>query len=214
MAPKPKLDKATIIDTAYAFVDQHGLDALSMRKLASELNVKAMSLYNHVENKDEVLDLLVERLVSEFELPQQGVPWQTAMKQRATSMHAVLMKHPWGTMPLVSRVNIGPIFLRFFDRSIACLKDSGFSYEEADRVIVALNGYIYGFTLAQLNFPLAEEDYVDAANEHIDLFPQDVYPALYGLSKDIRETKYSGIADFQLGLAFLLAGIELRYQKQ
>ncbi|MEM9817876.1 MAG: TetR/AcrR family transcriptional regulator, partial [Cyanobacteria bacterium P01_D01_bin.6] len=77
--------------------DAEGLDALSMRKLAQDLGVKAMSLYNHVANKDVIIDGMVDLVVEEMALPSLEVDWQMAMRQRATSAHAVLLRHPWAT---------------------------------------------------------------------------------------------------------------------
>lgn len=214
MAKNRKLSKEIIIEAAYQFVDDHGLEKLSMRNLAKVLNVKAMSLYNHIKNKDELIDELVERLVSEIEIPSYEESWQSAMRKRSWSIHKVLMKHPWGTKPLVSRPNIGENVLTLFDRSLGALIQAGFSNEESDKIITTFNSYIYGFLLIVQNFPLEESEYSEQAKEHQFLFPIDVYPSLHHLSKDIQDEIYSGIADFNFGLEQLISGIEQTLPKK
>jgi AcrR family transcriptional regulator len=136
-----------------------GLAALSMRKLAQALGVKAMSLYNHVANKDDIIDGMVELVVAEIALPSLTVDWPTAMRQRATSAHAVLLRHPWATMALMSRVNVGPAMLRYIDATLGCLVEAGFSYPLADYAWNAIDSHIYGFTLQALNFPFEADEY-------------------------------------------------------
>lgn len=203
-----KLSKESIVDAAFKYVDEHGIENLSMRNLAAVLHVKAMSLYNHIKNKDELIDELVEQLVSKIEIPVIDDTWQNAMRKRSWSIHRVLLQHPWGTKPLVSRPNIGPNVLTLFDRSLGVLKQAGFSNEEADKTITAFNSFIYGFTLIVQNFPLQEEEYSDAAKEYAFLFPRETYPAIHDLSKDIELERYSGIADFNVGLEHIISGIE------
>jgi AcrR family transcriptional regulator len=208
MARTAKISKEMIVEAAFQYADEFGLENVSMRSIASRLQVKAMSLYNHIKNKDELIDEMVEKLVSEIEIPTMGDTWQNAMRKRSWSIHRVLLKHPWGTKTLMSRPNIGPHVLTLFDRSLGVLKQASFTNEEADKIITAFNSFIYGFTMIVQNFPLEEPEYADAAKEHAFLFPKDVYPSLHDLSKDIEERKYSGFADFNVGLELIISGIE------
>lgn len=214
MAPSRKLSRESILEAAFTYVDEFGLEKLSMRNLATVLNVKAMSLYNHIKNKDELIDELVEMLVAKIDIPSLEDTWQNAMRKRSWSIHNVLMNHPWGTKPLVSRPNVGVHVLTLFDRSLGVLKQAGFTNEECDRIITAFNSFIYGFTLIVQNFPLEESEYTDAARENQFLFPKDIYPSLHSLSNDIKDEVYSGIADFNFGLEQLISGIEQRVVKK
>jgi AcrR family transcriptional regulator len=135
--------------------DAGGIEALSMRKLAADLGVEAMSLYNHVKNKDDILDGLVERVAAQIEVPKIGGDWKREMRKRASSAHKVLMHHRWAAMLLMSRVNIGPVMLRYVDATLGCLREAGFSHVMADHAWNTLDSYIYGFTLQALNFPFA-----------------------------------------------------------
>jgi AcrR family transcriptional regulator len=188
--------------------DEGGLESLSMRNLAQALKVEAMSLYNHVANKESILDGLVELVVSEIDVPELGGDWRAAMRQRASSAHAVLMRHPWATMLFVSRVNIGPNMLRYVDRTIGCLREAGFSYPMADHAWTALDAYIYGFTLQKLNFPLDPSEYAPAAQGFLPLIPVEQFPYLNGMSQEVIAGRHDGMHQLGLGLELILDGLE------
>src|SRR4051812_28096685 len=115
------LTREKVLTAALRMADKGGIAALSMRKLAQALKVEAMSLYNHVAGKEQILDGLVELVAGEIELPRSGLGWQEAMRQRALSAHAALTRHPWATRLFVSRFNVGPNMLRYVDATISCL---------------------------------------------------------------------------------------------
>lgn len=212
---RPPLSPERILQTALTLADQHGLAALSMRKLAEALQVEAMSLYNHVANKEALLDGLVERVVAEIEVPTAGGDWREAMRRRAHSAHAALMRHPWATQLFVSRINVGPHMLHYIDQTLGCLHAAGFSYAMADHVWNVLDSHLYGFTLQALNFPLEPEDYAQAASEYIPLLPADQYPHFKALAQLVIDREHHGLQDFSFGLELLLAGLEaLRLEGQ
>jgi AcrR family transcriptional regulator len=202
------LSRERVLRAAVRLADEGGIESLSMRKLAQDLGVKAMSLYNHVANKDDLLDGIVDIVVSEIEVPNLGVDWKTAMRRRAMSAHEVLLRHPWSTMPLVSRVNVGPAMLRYVDATLGCLREAGFSLEMADRAWNAIDSHIYGFTLQELNFPFETEEYSEAAKNGLSLIPADKYPYLNRLTHDVIEGRYDGIHDFEFGLELILNGLD------
>src|SRR5690349_199411 len=117
-AKRKPLTRESVLEAARRLADEKGLEALSMRNLAQALKVEAMSLYNHVSNKEDILDGLVERVVAEIALPEPVGDWRASMRQRAHSAHEVLMSHPWATMLFVSRINVGPNMLRYVDATI------------------------------------------------------------------------------------------------
>ncbi len=206
--PSGSLTRERVLRAAVRLADEGGIESLSMRKLAQDLGVKAMSLYNHVANKDDLLDGIVDIVVSEIEVPNLGVDWKTAMRRRAMSAHEVLLRHPWSTMPLVSRVNVGPAMLRYVDATLGCLREAGFSLEMADRAWNAIDSHIYGFTLQELNFPFETEEYSEAAKNGLSLIPADKYPYLNRLTHDVIEGRYDGIHDFEFGLELILNGLD------
>jgi AcrR family transcriptional regulator len=212
-APRLPLSRARILDQALQIADRSGIAALSMRKLADDLGVKAMSLYNHVQNKDDIIDGIVDQIVSEIELPDPQSPWQSAMRQRANSVHSVLLRHPWATLELVSRVNVGPAMLRYIDATLGCLCEAGFSLEMADHAWNAIDSHIYGYTLQELNFPFKPEEYSAAAESFIARIPANKYPYMHALSQKIITGHYDGLNDFEFGLDLILEGLSQQLKK-
>ena len=202
------LDRATVLRAALRMADKDGLESLSMRRLAQTLKVEAMSLYNHVASKDDILDGLVELVVGEIDVPAIGGAWKAAMRRRATSAHTVLMRHPWATMLLVSRINVGPNMRRYVDATIGCLREAGFSYPMADHAWNALDAYLYGFTLQKLNFPFEPSEYAPAAKQFLPMIPVEQFPYFNGLSQEIIAGRHDGLHQLELGLDLLLDGLE------
>lgn len=188
--------------------DRHGIGELSMRKLAAELSVKAMSLYNHVAGKQDILDGITDLVVAEMAVPDPEGDWKQAMHRRAHSAHEALLRHPWATMELVSRVNIGPAMLRYVDATLGCLLNAGFSLETADHAWNAVDSHIYGFTLQELNFPFEAGEYRDVAREYLPQLPPEKFPHLARMTRHIIEGEYDGLHDFDFGLNLILEGLE------
>src|SRR6266700_7139713 len=94
-ARRAPLSRDQVLRAAVALADESGIEALSMRKLGQVLGVEAMSLYNHVANKGDLLDGMVDFVFSEIELPAGGGDWKTSMRQRAVSVRQALGRHPW-----------------------------------------------------------------------------------------------------------------------
>lgn len=207
-APQLPLSRERVLRAAIRMADEGGIEALSMRKLALELGVQAMSLYNHVANKDDIIDGIVDRVVSEIEVPDFSLDWKTAMRRRSTSAHEVLLRHPWATMPLVSRINVGPAMLGYINATLGCLFEAGFSLEMADHIWNAIDSHIYGFTLQELNFPVETENYSEAAKIGLPLISADLYPYMNTLTHAVIEKRYDGIQNFEFGLELILNGLD------
>jgi AcrR family transcriptional regulator len=206
--PPLPLSRDRVLGAALRLADEGGIESLSMRKLAQDLGVKAMSLYNHVANKDDIIDGIVDIVVSEIEVPVPGTDWKTAMRRRAISAHTALLRHSWATMPIVSRVNVGPAMLRYVDATLGCLYEAGFSLEMADRAWNAIDSHIYGFTLQELNFPFEAAEYSEAAKNSLSLIPADKYPYLNQLTHYVMDGRYDGLHDFEFGLELILDGLD------
>ena len=179
-----------------------------MRKLAESLNVEAMSLYNHVQSKDDVLDGMVGLVIEQFELPNPAKNWKKELKTGANSMHAVLLQHRWAAQMLISRVITGDAMMRNADAWVGCLHKAGFSYVMADHAWNALTNHIYGFTLTQINSPLEAADYAKSAEQYLPYVPASDYPHLNGLMQLIISGKHDGINNFEFGLDLILDGLE------
>src|SRR6202035_2494842 len=116
--PRTPLSRERVLLAAVAFADEHGIASLSMRKLGDVLGVEAMSLYNHVANKDELLDGMVDLVFGEIDLPADGGGWKAAMRERAQSARRALRRHPWAIALMSTRTSPGPATLRHHDAVI------------------------------------------------------------------------------------------------
>lgn len=207
-AARAPLTRAKVLSVALRMADKGGIEALSMRNLARALKVEAMSLYNHVDGKEDLLDGLVDLVAGEIDLPRRGVGWREAMLHRARSAHAVLLTHPWATMLFVSRMNIGPNMLRYVDASIGSLREAGFSYPLADHAWTALDAYIYGFTIQKRNFPLDPSEYASSAKAFLPMIPVEQFPYLNGMSQEVIAGRHDGLHQLEFGLELILDGLE------
>jgi AcrR family transcriptional regulator len=207
-AAAPPLTRERILATAVRLADNGGLDSLSMRKLAQALGVEAMSLYNHVGNKDDLLDGMADLVVSEIEVPEIGGDWRGALRKRAISAHDVLRRHTWSPLLIASRVIVGPAMRRYINATLGCLREAGFSYELADHAWNALDSHIYGFTLLELNFPLDRSEFVSAAQQFMPLLPREQYPYMHDLTQLVIDGKHRGLQSFEFGLDMLIDGLD------
>src|ERR1700731_1417540 len=128
---RASLTRERILRAAISLADRDGIESLSMRKLGYELGVEAMSLYNHVRNKVDMLDGMVDVVFSEIDLPADGVDWRTAMRKRAISARQALLRHPWAIGLMESRATPGPATLRHHDSVLGSLRMAGFSIQQA-----------------------------------------------------------------------------------
>ena len=106
--PRVPLSRDRVLRAAMVLADEGGIESLSMRKLGQELGVEAMSLYNHVANKDDILNAIVEIVESEIELPSPGADWKAALRKTAISYHDVLVRHPWAASLTLSATGTRP----------------------------------------------------------------------------------------------------------
>ena len=206
--PRSPLTRDAVLHAAVAFADERGLEALSMRKLAEVLGVEAMSLYNHVTNKDDLLDGMVDAVIAEIALPEIGGDWKAALRKRAASAHQMLTRHPWASMLVISRMNVGPAMLRYVDATVGCLTTAGFSIAQADHAWNAMDCHIYGFTLLKANFPVEPAEYASAAARFLPMLPADRYPHMRAMTQEVAAGRHSGVNDFFFGLDLILDGLE------
>ncbi len=209
-APRVPLSRQRALLAAIAIADTEGIDALTMRRLAQDLSVEAMSLYHHVANKHDILDGMVDMVFGEIELPSDGTDWKMAMRQRATSLRAALTRHPWAISIMESRTSPGPATLRHHDTVIGCCRTAGFSIEMTAHAFSLIDSYIYGFVLQQVNLPFDETD--DLAELVESMMPElasDSYPHLTELTTEyILRPGYNYGNEFDYGLGLILDGLE------
>ena len=194
---------------AIALADSSGIESLSMRKLGRDLGVEAMSLYNHVANKDDILDGIVDLVFGEIALPSGGGDWKPAMRGRATSAHEALLRHPWAPSLMQSRTRPGPATLRHHDSVLGSLRNAGFTLVMAAHAISVIDGYVYGFALQQINIPLQSREQVAEVGESILRQMAGEYPHLAEMiTKHAMLPGYDYGREFEFGLDLILDGLE------
>jgi len=124
---RAQLTRARVVATAIELADRDGIEALSMRKLAQELGVEAMSLYTHVRNKDDLLDGMVDAVISEIPIRADGANWKTSLRQTVLAARSVVLHHPWAPRTVETRTTAGPAVPRYFNAVIGILREGGFS---------------------------------------------------------------------------------------
>jgi AcrR family transcriptional regulator len=208
--PRVPLGRERVLAAAVTLADERGLEALTMRELGLRLGVEAMSLYNHVANKDDVLDGMVDLVVGEVDLPEDAADWKEAMRRRAVSAQAVFSRHPWVSALIDSRESSGPARLRYFEWVIGTLRRAGFSLEMTVRAFSLLDSYVYGFGRQQLNVSTGGDvDPAAMAEAFLRALPADEFPYLRELVVDYAlAAGHDEGADFEFGLGLILDGLE------
>jgi AcrR family transcriptional regulator len=153
------LSKDLVVRTAIALADRHGLDWLSMRKLADELGAGAMSLYYYVPNREELVDEMIDVVFGEIEPPPLDVDWKAAMRRRAVSTREALNRHRWAVGLMEGRAKVGPNSVQLREAILGCLRRAGFSVAMTVQAYSVQDAYIYGFALQEKGLPFesAEE---------------------------------------------------------
>lgn len=202
MTERSPLSRARIAETALAFIDEHGLDQLSMRKLGAELGVEAMSLYNHVDNKDDLLDAVTDVLYEEV-LVAYGEPdgeWRERAVHLANCYVASASAHPKAFSLLVQRSPVSTNGMRFMDRVVSLFDDVTDDLRVAALAFSVVANWVVGTLVQQLN---AEDELkgVDDTGEfaRVASFRREL---LVNISREER---------FAEGLEAVLDGIDARY---
>ncbi len=209
MIAKTPLKRERVLRAALVLADTSGIDSLTMRNLGRELGVEAMSVYNHVANKDDILDGIVDLVFSEIELPPEGAEWKPAMRNRAISAHEALLRHPWAASLMQSRTKPGPATLRHHDTVLATLRKAGFTVVMAAHAFSVIDGYVYGFALQQINIPLQTPEQVAEVGEGILRQLAGTYPHLAEMiTEHAMKAGYDYAEEFQFGLDLILDGLE------
>jgi AcrR family transcriptional regulator len=207
-APRRRtLNRDQVLDAAIRLVDAEGIGALTMRRLGSDLGVKAMALYNHVDNKDDLLDAILDRAAEEIDVPDSAAEWRDHARRRAISAHTVLLRHPWLAPVWTSRISLGPARMRYMDSALRALDGAGFSPGLLDRTYHAIENHIIGHAMQALGFPLDAAEMQKRGQEFLRSFPEEEYPALAAHVRHHLEHVDEG-DEFEFGLDLLLDGLE------
>jgi AcrR family transcriptional regulator len=223
MPTKPRkrkpLTKERVLAQAIALADGDGIEALTMRKLGQALGVEAMSLYNHVANKGELVAAMVDRVVEQFELPEDEPRWEAAIRRCAISAHDLLIEHQWACslalLPSDTRMVDGPR-IRYMEWLLRRLREAGFSAEIAYSAYHTLDSHIFGFTLWQLGHAKAARMLAPSDGQSLEewaarfleqMRPQFPYLAEHG-EQHMAAGAHDGRHEFEFGLDLILDGLK------
>jgi AcrR family transcriptional regulator len=217
--PRIPLSRERVLRAAVAIADEHGLEALTMRRLAEVLDAEAMSLYYHVANKDEVLDGVVDLVAAEIneavgqiDLPTAGADWKKAMRARILTAREVMLRHRWAPALLQTRTEASLAVLRYFDGLLAILRDGGFSYDLAHQALHALGSRGLGFV--QELFAPGDGAAGDQPDEMMASMAEQL-PHLVGMLREVAHDDPDSRlgwcdeqAEFEFGLDVILDGLD------
>ncbi|MFF3554177.1 TetR/AcrR family transcriptional regulator C-terminal domain-containing protein [Streptomyces tsukubensis] len=203
------LSRDRVIAAAVALAGEKGAAGVTMRALAGSLGVEAMSLYNHVRNRDDLLDGMVDAVFALIELPPPGAGWKRAMHDRAVSARTALLAHPWAVGLMDSRSRPGPATLRHHDAVLGALRAGGFSVRAAARAVGVIDSFVYGAVLQELSLPFAapeDRDGITAAL--LPALSPDTHPHLVELVAAQSEGPgFDPAVEFGFGLRLILEAL-------
>lgn len=180
-----------------------------MRELGRALGVEAMSLYNHVADKEDLLDNMLDLLLREIDMPDSDVHWREAMRRRAVSAQNVFASHGWASTLVDSRQRGGPGRLAYFEAVIGSLRRAGFSIAQSAHAFSLIDSYIYGFALQSANVASTGPDTTATASAFLSALAQQQYPHLAEMAHaHAHGPGYNPATDFEFGLDIILDGLE------
>src|SRR5215469_3024332 len=201
------LTRDRVLRAAIKLADDGGIESVSMRKLGQALGVEAMSLYNHVSNKDDILDGIADHVLTEIELPEGDSDWEAALWRCAVSAHNILAAHPWACPLIMSIPRVLPARLRYMDSVLRCLREAGFSAAATFHGYHALDSHILGFTLWEAGHAVSKEDVAEFV-AYLPRLSEDGYPYL----AEHAAQHFAGIGqeqegEFEFGLRLIIDGL-------
>ncbi|HSL01360.1 MAG TPA: TetR/AcrR family transcriptional regulator C-terminal domain-containing protein [Rubrobacteraceae bacterium] len=202
MTGRGTLSRERVLKAAVDFVDREGLEALSMRRLGAELGVEAMSLYNHVPNKDALLDGMVEVILGELEIPSENGDWEERVRGGYRAFRRLAHEHPNVFPLLVNRPPRTMDGVWLVEEFLRTLREAGFDNRTALHAFRALSSYTFGYAMAEIRGFALELEGVRSGVQKIPPreFPRisELKPYLQGIDHD---------AEFEFGLDVILGGL-------
>ncbi|HJS48911.1 MAG TPA: TetR/AcrR family transcriptional regulator C-terminal domain-containing protein [Gaiellaceae bacterium] len=207
-ARRAPLSRERVLRAAIELADEGGLEALTMRRLGHALGVEAMSLYNHVANKDEILDGIVDLVLGEVELPPGG-DWREAVRRCALSAYDALLRHPWACSVAMGSPRILPARFRYIEWVLRRFREAGFSPELTFHAYHALDSHILGFTLWEVGHAIDTDDLPGLVERFFSELPAGAYPYLAEHAEQhIAGIGREGEGEFAFVLDLLLDSLE------
>lgn len=208
------LTRDRVIEAAMRVMDAEGLEAVSMRRVAREVGVEAMSLYHHVEDKEDLLDGICERVMAEFDFPEPVDDWVENCRRGARAWRNLLQAHP-SVMRLFAEQR-GPVrsidSMRPMEFALGILRGSGLSDRDTAQAFHAFGGYIQGFVMMELGSIAggSDEEHMKMHAELAAALPGE-FPALQAVSRYFAECDSD--EQFEFGLDLLIRGLEAKVRR-
>jgi AcrR family transcriptional regulator len=207
--PRLPLRRDRILQAALRLADDGGIEGLTMRKLGHVLGFEAMSLYNHVANKDDVLDGILDLVLAESEPPSSAGDWDTAIRESAISVHDTLRRHPWSCTLLMEPGRIRPARLQYMDLLLGRLREAGFSAETTYHAYHVLDGHIFGFSLWETSHTYTAEEVSSFVEKFAQTVTPEAYPYLHEHGQQhFNEGPHHEVGAFEFGLDLIVDGLK------
>jgi len=197
------LNRERVLLAAIDLADESGIESVSMRALGAALGVEAMSLYNHVANKDDVLSGMNDIVWAGVDLAAEDATWRSAIRRIAVSMHDAFLAHPWSCRLHGTRV--GPARLRYIDATLRHLRLGGFTPSQTFHAHHMLDGYILGYTLQMIDYAGGDKGATDEVGELIDSVSSEMPDFIAHVAQHGGDVPGAG---FEIGLDLMLDGLE------
>ncbi|HET9084820.1 MAG TPA: TetR/AcrR family transcriptional regulator C-terminal domain-containing protein [Candidatus Limnocylindrales bacterium] len=210
------LSRERVLAAAVDLADREGIDALSMRRLGTELGVEAMSLYNHVANKEDVLDGMVDVILGEIDSAPEAGEWKARLRGRILSARRAMLRHPWASGVIVSRSQASPAMMSYMDGVAGIFLQGGFSVDLLHHAMHVLGSRVLGFS----------QELFDDSNELVQspemkaLMLQQMSAAYPNITEIVRQVQHDEASvvgagcddqlEFEFALDLLLDGLERR----
>lgn len=205
---RPSLTRDRVIATAVDYADAHGVDEMSMRKLGTELGVEAMALYNHVDNKHDLQDGMIDYVFGEIALADTSLSWKEQLRLIGEDAMDEFAAHPWVVPLLSAQGNFGDGALRFMNHILGILLDAGFSEEDTQHAWGLLASHTMGYAMQSSAAMGIEKDH-SILEDQLPRLMREV-PNVARVSPFIIDCDWD--EEYRLGLDIILDGLEARLQ--
>ena len=207
---RTQLTRERVVSAAIGLADREGIESISMRRLAQELGVEAMSLYTHVRNKNDLLDGMADAVISQIPLNAGGADWKTALRQMALAAREVMLRHPWAPRVIETRTAPGPAALGYINAVLGTLREGGFTIAQAHQAIHILGSRALGFTQALFD-DSGDEDLNPEAAAQLQSQLGATHPYVVEMALAVTHSGALGPCDddaeFAFALDFILDGL-------
>ena len=207
--PRSPLTRERILEAALEIADERGIAALSMRKLGQTLGFEAMSLYNHVANKDDLLDGLLDLVLAETEDPSPTEDWAPAIRRSAISVHRALRRHTWAALLLMSPNHARPGRFRYMDSLLGRLRAAGFSADATYHAYHVLDAYIFGYAVWHTSHSYSAEELDELIARFAQTITAERYPYVHEHAQQhTAQGPHQDVNAFEYGLDLILDGLK------